>query len=270
MADLLLHSMAEFAPVILPLMDALHVRDTLEIGVEYGPLTRLLVDRARAAGGVHVGIDPAPKPEALEHFDNLHGVLCEGRSLEVLASLPAMDAYLVDGDHNHFTVLNELRLIAAAARITGRPFPLVLLHDIGWPCGRRDHYYSPDAIPPEHRHPHTWDLGMRPGDPGVWQGGMRGEGAYAVALHEGGRGNGVLTAIEDFLKEAGDLAFFRIPAALGLGVLVDPLHASQAGSILAPYHDNPLLERLERNRLELYVRVIDWQDQAGAQAAPAR
>ena len=28
-----------------------------------------------------------------------------------------------------------------------RPLPLLVLHDVGWPYGRRDLYYDPDDIP---------------------------------------------------------------------------------------------------------------------------
>lgn len=256
MAELLLHSLAEFTSLILPLLDVLGVRDTVEVGVETGALTRALVERARAVGGIHVGIEPKPRPEAAALFDDISGVLCEGRSLDVLPDLPPMDSYLLDGDHNHYTVLAELKAIAATAAEAGRPFPLVLVHDIGWPCARRDQYYDPASIPPAHLQPHSWDLGIRPGDPGVWPGGFFGAGHFAFALAEGGRSNGVLTAVEDFLATRPDLAFFRIPAVFGLGVLVDQAQAQAAARILAPFHDNPLLAAMERNRLELYVRVL--------------
>jgi hypothetical protein len=39
-------------------------------------------------------------------------------------------------------------------------------------------------------------------------------------------------------------------------------YAERLGELLAPWHENPLLERLERNRIELYVRVLELQDQA--------
>ena len=64
-----------------------------------------------------------------------------------------MDVVLIDGDHNWYTVFNELRLIEEMSRLKGFPMPLVMFHDIGWPYGRRDMYYNPSDIPEEFRQP---------------------------------------------------------------------------------------------------------------------
>ena len=58
---------------------------------------------------------------------------------------------IIDGDHNYFTVREELRLIGE--RAPGAELPLLLFHDVGWPHARRDDYHDADAIPAEHRHP---------------------------------------------------------------------------------------------------------------------
>jgi hypothetical protein len=53
-----------------------------------------------------------------------------------------------------------------------------------------------------------------------------------------------------------------VPAVFGLGVLYDR-HAPWTPALnefLAPWHQNSLLATLERNRLECYLRVIEWQD----------
>ena len=60
---------------------------------------------------------------------------------------------LVDGDHNWYTVVNELRLIAATSAGAGEPLPVLICHDVGWPYGRRDLYYAPEQIPEEYRQP---------------------------------------------------------------------------------------------------------------------
>ena len=62
-----------------------------------------------------------------------------------------MDAALVDGDHNWYTVYNELKMLAATARDAGAPLPLLIMHDVCWPYGRRDLYYAPERIPEEFR-----------------------------------------------------------------------------------------------------------------------
>lgn len=259
MTDLLLDSLTEFTPLIVPLFDALRVRDTLEITTECSALSGLLVGRAHRVGGIHVAISETAMGTDHPCFDSSHGVLCQGRSLEIMTSLPAMDAYVLDGDHNYYTVLNELRLIAKTARATGRAFPPVLVHDIGWPCGRRDHYTDPDAIPAPFRHPHSWQMAVIPGDPGVWRQGWHPR-RCAIALHEGGNRNGVLAAVEDFLDESPILNFYRIPMLCGLGLLADPAHGESITNLIAPYHDNPMLERLERNRLRLFGLLSGQSD----------
>ncbi len=260
MANLLLHSLAEFAPLIESLLDATEARDTLEIGVEYGTLSPLLIARARRLKGAHVGLDPAAKTGAETCFDREYGWLFATSSLEALPQLPPMDAYLIDGDHNYYTVLSELRLIRDRAEDAGREFPLAILHDVGWPCARRDSYYAPERIPVEFLHPHAYAPGVRPGQAGLGPGGFRGEDAFAFACREGGPRNGVLTALEDFLAETPGLVFSAIPLIFGLGVLIPESRAARIEPLLAPWRDNPTLARVEANRIDLYIRVLDLQD----------
>ena len=52
---------------------------------------------------------------------------------------------MIDGDHNYFTVSEELRLIGE--RAPGAELPLLLFHDVCWPHGRRDDYFDPEQIP---------------------------------------------------------------------------------------------------------------------------
>lgn len=258
MADLLLHSLAEFSPLILRLLDAALVRSVVEVGVEYGALSHALAGRARLMGGSHFGIDPNPKPEALDLFDGRHSHLLTELSLTALAELPLQDAYLLDGDHNYYTVFNELQLIDRAATQAKRPFPLVFLHDVGWPCARRDMYYAPTTLPEPQ--PYSYRGGVRPGHAGLVSGGFRGEGQFAWAMTEGGPANGVLTAVEDFMQGRTDLFYADIPCVFGLGILINLDAMASLGAILTPYHRNPVLARMEKNRLELYLKVLEQQD----------
>jgi hypothetical protein len=54
---------------------------------------------------------------------------------------------VIDGDHNYYTVLRELRLADSVARRDGRPL-LAFMHDVGWPCARRDPIMPPTAFLP--------------------------------------------------------------------------------------------------------------------------
>lgn len=269
MADLLLHSMAEFSEIIFPALEIAGATRLVEVGAETGAMTERLLEYTRRRGGTLTSIDPAPSKAAEELFGAAdHATLIHATSIEAIPSLHA-DAWLVDGDHNYYTVLAESQLIWQQSQESGRPF-LVFYHDVGWPCARRDLYYAPDRIPREFRHPFSWERGMTLGNAGTIAGGFRGEGVFATALHEGGPRNGVLTAIEDFTDgKEDDLLWARVPAVFGLGVLFDA-NAPWAEALTAhlyPHHENPLLARLEENRLACYLRVIEWQDRINAEAA---
>ena len=58
---------------------------------------------------------------------------------------------MIDGDHNYYTVSEELRLIGE--RAPGAELPLLLFHDVRWPHGRRDDYFDAEQIPAAARHP---------------------------------------------------------------------------------------------------------------------
>ena len=74
-------------------------------------------------------------------------------SLAALPALPELpDAVVIDGDHNYWTVREELRLIGE--RAPGAELPLLLFHDVRWPHGRRDDYFDAALIPEDYRQPH--------------------------------------------------------------------------------------------------------------------
>lgn len=273
MPDLLIHSMSEFASIILPVLDAADAREVVEIGAEFGGMSQVLAERAAGNGGRLTSIDPAPRAEFVEWAAENPAVRhIAAPSHDAIGGLSGVDAWVIDGDHNWYTVFNELQAIRAACRRDAKPL-LALLHDVSWPSGRRDMYYAPQRIPEAYRHAHDFDAGALPGQDALAPGrGFRGRGQFAWARHEGGPRNGVLTAVEDFIALAqaqGDaLCHARVPAVFGLGVLFDadaPWAEAVAG-LMMPYHDNALLARLEENRLANYLAVIDWQDRT-AEAA---
>ncbi|MDE2405400.1 MAG: class I SAM-dependent methyltransferase [Sphingomonadales bacterium] len=271
MAELLIHSMKHFAPLVRDALAIAGARHVAEIGAEFGGMTQVLADHCRDADGTLTSIDPAPQPEFLQWLaDNPFVRHLAATSLEAMPGLAGIDAWVIDGDHNHYTVLHELRLADAACARDGTPL-LAFLHDVGWPCARRDFYYAPERIPPSHRRPFSHAVGVTLDNPGaLHERGFRGHGNFAWALHEGGAANGVLTAIEDFIAETNsdtrELAYASIPGVFGMGVLFD-LGAPWAGTmaeLLVPWHENSLLAALEENRLRNYLAVIDWQDRHAA------
>lgn len=259
MNDLLLYSLAEFREVILPALDVVGARSVVEIGGEGGTFTRELAAWAEERDGVVRCIDPSPSDALVQLAGESPAVeLLRCRSLEALEDMEPADVYLIDGDHNYWTLAREMRAIHDGA---DGPAPVLFVHDVGWPAGRRDMYYDPAGLPEEAVHPYESDEGVTVGCPGTVPDGFRGEGQFAWARTEGGPANGVLTAVEDFLAEHPQLELRVIPCVFGLAVVYDR-EAPAAGALtdlLDPYVTNPLLERLERNRLALYLRVLELQ-----------
>jgi hypothetical protein len=263
---MLLYSLAEFGDLMRACLAAADARKIVEIGSETGAATLELFSLLQDRGGELWCVEPEPAPE-VEQLDaseaGFH--LVRGRSPQALEGLGPADAWVIDGDHNYWTVSGELEHADRVAREAGNP-ALMFLHDVSWPCGRRDHYYAPEALPDGAVHPHSFELGQVPGIEEAVEGGFRGRGSFAIALREGGPRNGVLTAIEDFLEGREELRFVHVPVIFGVGVVFDRTarYGSSLEELLAPYHGNPLLAKLEENRLALYLKVVELQDSIAA------
>jgi hypothetical protein len=264
--DVLIYSLSEHRDLIFALLEAAAPASVVEIGSEAGGMTREMCRWAESSGGSFTTIEPFPVVEVRELAAGSPSfTLVEGRSPEALSSVGGADAWLIDGDHNYWTVTRELEAIYADGRA-----PLAVLHDVGWPCARRDQYYAVDALPAEAVHPYSYSRGRAPGVAGLVDRGFGGGGEFAVALDEGGPRNGVLTAVEDFLASRDDLEYAHVPAVFGLGVLWsrEAPYAAAVADLLRPWDGNAVLARLEENRLSLYTRVLELQDRLG-RADPA-
>jgi hypothetical protein len=240
-------SLATLSEILFACLDAVAPRSVIEVGAYAGDVTRLLLDWAAASGAQIWAIDPSPRPElvrlAAERSDLQ---LIREASHEALRHLSRPDAVIIDGDHNYYTVTEELRLVADG--LQAAELPLLLFHDVTWPHARRDNYYTPEAIPEEYRHPMAKAAAVFPGEPGLRPGGLP---YHWAAKREGGPRNGVLTAIEDFVAERGGLRLAIVPAFFGFGAVWhrDAPWADEIARLLAPWDRNPLLERLEANRV---------------------
>jgi hypothetical protein len=244
------YSLGNFAEIWGACFDAVEVRSVIEVGAERGRLTQELLRWAAPSGTRVTAIEPDPMSDLLELLDeNPDLEVVEKTSLEALAHLPIADAIVLDGDHNYYTLSNELRLIAERSE----QLPLLVFHDVCWPLARRDQYAAPDRIPPEHRHPYGEDIKLVPGNPGTADRGLPFEWG---ALEEGGPRNGVMTAIEDFLEGCEGVRLAVIPIFFGCG-LIWPESApwSEAvARIVEPWDRNPVLERLEGARVAQLVQ----------------
>ena len=240
-------TLANLGEIVLETLEAANVRSVAEIGAENGLFTQELLGWAERAGVERISaIDPAPRERLLELARTCPELeLIVGTSHDVLPRLELPDAVIIDGDHNYFTVREELRLIAERS---GGELPLLLVHDIGWPLARRDSYHDPERIPAGNRRPLAHDAFLVPGVAGVADRGLYYECAAAT---EGGPHNGVLTAVEDFLAGDADLRLAIVPPFFGLGVVWhrDAPWAPAVEQSLAPWDRNPVLERVEAKRV---------------------
>jgi hypothetical protein len=242
-------SLLHNAEILLGCLDAVHARSVAEVGAFMGELTRLLMRWADTVGASVVAIDPSPHADLEQLERERHDLqLIRETSHEALAHIPLTDAIILDGDHNYYTLSEELRIVWERAQEERRQLPLLLLHDVTWPHGRRDDYYEPERIPPEHRQPIEPDRSVYPDEEGTRYSGL----PYRFpAAHEGGPRNGVLTAAEDFAAEHEQVYLAVVPTFFGLGVIWDraSAHAGALTQLVGPWDRNPLLERLERNRV---------------------
>lgn len=253
-------SLANVAEVMVPCLDTAAAKSVCEVGAYAGDLTRLLVDWAAGAGARVLAIDPSPQPGLVKLDEERAELeLVRQTSLEALPHIDLPDVVIIDGDHNYWTVMEELRLVAE--RASGAELPLLMFHDVGWPHAFRDDYFAAELIPEKSRHPMAGpdeSQGIYPGDPGLRPGGL----PYPrSAASEGGERNGVRAAVEDFVAGSDRLRFVRVPAFFGFGVVWhrDAPWSEQLAAQLEPWDANPVLERLEENRVR---HLADLQVQA--------
>lgn len=253
-------SLANVIELMVPCLEAVPTKSLLEIGAYEGDLTEVLLDWASTSGASVATVDPLP-PDRLRALADKHPELdmiekTGEQTIVDLESLP--DTIIIDGDHNYYTLTNELNLIGE--RSPAGQMPLLMFHDVGWPHTRRDTYYAPERIPEEHRQPLAHNKGLTPDNPGVSDNGL----PYVwAAAQEGGPRNGVLTAIEDFAEARGNTRLVVVPAFFGFGLLYDKdtPFAEKLDALLDPWDDNPILHRLENNRVDHLVANHDVRQQ---------
>jgi SAM-dependent methyltransferase len=241
-------SMRNHAELMVSSLDVVAAQSVVEVGAFAGDLTLLLLDWAAGGRARVSAIDPSPR-EQLVQLEREHPELelIRETSLEALPRIPVPDVVIIDGDHNYYTVSEELRVIGERAE--GADLPLLLFHDVCWPHGRRDDYFAPELIPEEYRQPIAGSGGgVFPGDPALRPGGLP---YVRSAAREGGPRNGVLTAVEDFVAGRDELRLAVVPAFFGFGAVwhLEAGWAGELAELLDPWDRNSVLERLEANRV---------------------
>ncbi|AOY76987.1 class I SAM-dependent methyltransferase [Clostridium formicaceticum] len=204
--------------IIQPIVEKNSAKHIVEIGCASGVNTKKILRFGEKKYIKLSAIDPKPlfntndlKVHYKDRFDFYKDI-----SLNALPLLKDYDIVLIDGDHNWYTVYNELKLIEKSS--VNKTFPIVFLHDVAWPYARRDLYYNPENIPKKFRHPYK-KAGMKEGHSDLLKkGGLNAK--LNNAIYEGNQRNGVLTAVEDFLKETKyDLSFQMTKKCRGLGII---------------------------------------------------
>jgi SAM-dependent methyltransferase len=211
-----------YEKVILPTIVYNNYRSFLEIGVGTGDLTKKLLHLIKHLNGKLTSIDPSPDISRRLYVSFIispRARLTREISLQVLPKLvqrrKQFDCIIIDGDHNWYTVYNELSY--ANELLTERG--AIYLHDVSWPYSRRDMYHAPERIPVEFRHPYARKGIIKKQSELSESNGLNSE--LNNAVYEGGSRNGVLAAIEDFMKqEAGVWDLSIETERFGIGRLV--------------------------------------------------
>lgn len=242
--------------VFEPIFKSESVRRIVEVGAQNGYNTAKLLSYVKEYGGELYSVDPFPNFDYKQMEEENPGLfhMCKGLSLDYLSKIDPCDAYLLDGDHNWYTVYHELSLLHQVCKDRD---PIIFIHDIGWPYARRDLYYNPENIPQKYQKNYKRG-GMLPGQNDLVADGFNNH--LCNATTEGDMCNGVLTAVEDFLSAHTNYTFFTLNCLSGLGILyrkgthpfIEELFSS------AKMWKN-LSELTERERLTSEIARFKWK-----------
>ena len=168
-----------------------------------------------------------------------------------------VDAVFLEGDLNYHTIYNDLIEIKALSWRKNISFPTIFVPNTAWPYARRDMYYNPENVPLALRHERA-KLGMSPWSKGLGEGMIN--YPFINAWYEGGSMNGVLTAIEDFVKDAElPLGFFSLPLNHGLGIIYTNSIVREfiINDLFPPPRIRAFLETIEIARLNDIIRRLN-------------
>ncbi len=251
-------SMVNFFPLAERLMNRLeNISKIVEIGAENGYNTRALLDYAAKRHILLDSVDPFLPENAKLLLQSPQFRFHQTVSGEYLAGNDRYHVIFMDGDHNCETVLMDLETIDRKRK--QNCIKVIFLHDVCWPWAYRDIYYGPERI--KAPHPYDYNIRVSPYEEERSEQGLS-SGNYATALAEGGENNGVLCAVENFLKTADSRWRFKsFPVLYGIGVLYDVENFSQKelNAFETELHQQlssrELMSVLELNRVENLCRI---------------
>lgn len=251
-------SMVNFFPLAERLMNRLeNISKIVEIGAENGYNTSALLDYAVRRHILLDTVDPSLPENAKQLLQSPQFKFHQTVSGEYLAGNDRYHVIFMDGDHNYETVLTDLETIDRKRK--QNCIKVIFLHDVCWPWAYRDIYYGPERI----KAPHSYDYNIRvsPYEEERSEQGLS-SGNYATALTEGGENNGVLCAVENFLKITGPRWRFKsFPVLYGIGILycVKNFSPKELNAFETELHQQlssrELMSVLELNRIENLCRI---------------
>ena len=100
-----------FEPVLGPILTLLEPKSLCEIGIDKGRFSDHLMQFCSQQDCRYTGIDPSIDGDLLKQKNNAEFKLMKCSSIEALHEIEPQDIYIIDGDHNYFTVKEELKLI---------------------------------------------------------------------------------------------------------------------------------------------------------------
>ena len=255
--------LAFWEDVLEPLIDSLQPETLLKIGSDQGGTTRALLEYAQAHGAKLHAIDPKP------HFDvgELRRMYPDaldfqiGLSLEILPDSSPSSSPSSTATTTGTRSSTSCGCWSARRSTPRRSRPVVALHDIGWPYGRRDLYYDPENIPADKRRPFA-RRAIHPDHDELVEEGINGH--LANAEQPAAEHSGVLGAIEDFIAESDlEWTLFEILGEHGLGVLAPAEVLEERGktaelleSTGEPKFLRRRLEAVERARIDTEIRRV--------------
>ena len=197
--------------IIFPILRRTKAKNIVEIGSGNIILTKNILEYAISNNSHLIIVDPILDYDEFKEENSDQIEFYPELSLNRLPFLEDYDTILIDGDHNWYTVYNELKIIEE--KFKNKQFPLIFITGLGWPRARNDQYNNPENIPASHRQPYTKTEKSLKKNYGLTS-------DKFTAINGNNPKNGVLTALEDFIKESSlDLSFKNINAFSGLGIL---------------------------------------------------
>ena len=252
-------TMINFWPIMSEFANVFSPAAICEIGSERG-LTSSRLAKLLPRVQIHV-VDPVIS-EAVKGMSNV--VAHEETSLTFMSKKLEIPFYIIDGDHNYETVSAEIK--AAVKNSGSGPF-CAMFHDVGWPFARRDGYYNPEQVSTPHDYSFNSVLKLETGELEPGSGGFESGDYFALSKHSGGEKNGVLTAIEDFHRTAGDKwKLITFPMFYGMAILwnEDGLDKESVLKIKNMQDSieilSPIFSCAEANRLRLLQGLAETRD----------